>query len=300
MSSPDRIYDVGYRKMSDRSRPRRPAWAIARTMLVLAWRKRSTKVALLCCAGVALVAGVAVVVQLLTQRALGATPGLDIGKLVGGTQETLAGFVSVQFYFTAFAIAVVAGGAVADDRAAGAFDLYFARPLTRMDYALGKLLGAGLVPGVTLLVPVALLWLIAVGIAPPGLREQMWWLVVPALGGAALASAVLASTIVGVSAFGTSARGVGIAYITLLVGAGAVGEGIAQAGWDAFGYLSPSRDLRTVSDALLQVGAPSVLLQTLTKSTLNPNAALSALALLGFTGAGLGALWKRLGDEVVG
>ncbi len=257
--SDDRIYAVGYRRLQQKATLRSPVWPIARTMLVLAWRKRATKIALLACGAVFVIFGFGVVGQLVAQRFAGDLGGELLGNVVGNTQNSLAIFVSVQFYFTTFAIAVVAGGAVADDRSAGAFDLYFSRPLTRGDYALGKL-----------------------------------W-------GAAIAGAVLASTIVGLSAFGTSARGVGIAYVAVLVGIGAVCEGLAAAGLDWAGYLSPSRDLRTVSDALLAVG-PKALLEKLAvgRAALNDSALFSMLGLAGYIVAGIGGLWKRLSDEVVG
>ncbi len=300
--SDDRIYDVGYRRLEDRGRPRPPAWPIARTMLLLAWRKRATKFALLACGGVFLVCAVAIVGQLVAQRFATDLGADTLQQMIGKTQEVFAAFVSVQFYFTTFAIAVVAGGAVADDRAAGAFDLYFSRPLTRGDYALGKLWGAATVPLVTLVLPVLLMSLVATGIAPPSLRAGLWWLVVPAGASALLAAAVLSTTIVGLSAMGTSSRGVGVAYVAILAGVGLVCEGLAAAGIDWAGYLSPSRDLRTVSDALLAIGPKSMVAQLVMggSHTLNDSAIVSTLALLGYTGLGYGALWHRLRSEVAG
>lgn len=299
--SDDRIYAVGYRRLDDRERPRPPAWPIARTMLLLAWRKRATKFALLACGGVFLVCAVAVVGQLVAQRFAGDIGAGTLNQMIGKTQEVFAAFVSVQFYFTSFAIAVVAGGAVADDRAAGAFDLYFSRPLTRGDYALGKLWGAAAVPLVTLVLPVMLMSLAATGIAPPELRAGLWWLAIPAGASALLAAAVLSTTIVGLSAMGSSSRGVGVAYVAILGGVGLVCEGLAAAGWDWAGYLSPSRDLRTVSDALLAVGPKSMVGQLVMggSHTLNNSAITSTLALLGYATAGYLALWNRLRSEVV-
>lgn len=299
--SDDRIYAVGYRRLGERATRRSPVWPIARTMLVLAWRKRATKIALLACGGVFVVFGFIVVGQIVAQRFAGDIGQQMLSQLVGSTQASLAIFVSVQFYFTTFAIAVVAGGAVAEDRSAGAFDLYFSRPLTRGDYALGKLWGAATVPLLTLVLPVFLLWLAATGIAPPVVRQSLWWLIVPGFASAAIAGVVLAATIVGLSAFGTSARGVGIAYVAVLVGIGAVCEGLAAAGLDWAGYLSPSRDLRTVSDALLSVG-PKALLEQIAagKTALNDSALFSALGLAGYVVAGVAGLWSRLSAEVVG
>jgi len=300
--SDDRIYAVGYRRLDSRARVRPPAWPIARTMLLLAWRKRATKMALLGCGAVFVVCAFIIVAQLLVRRFGGEVGGPAVSNLIGETQGVIAGFLTAQFYFTTFAVAVVAGGAIAADRSAGAFDLYFSRPLTRRDYALGKLWGAGMVPAATLVVPVLLLWLTATGIAPPELRADLWWLVVPATASALLIAAVVSTTIVGLSAYGTSARGVGISYVVLLVGLGAIGEALAAAGYDWAGYVSPSRNLRTVSDALLAVGPKSMVEQLVLGSGVarNDSAFVSAGALIGMAALGLAAVWNRLTAEVVG
>jgi ABC-type transport system involved in multi-copper enzyme maturation permease subunit len=296
----ERIYAVGYRPLDYRGPRQPPAWAIARTLLLLAWRKRSTKLALLFCLGVVLLHGGAVVVQLLVRRmADQAAHGLgDVQVLVGQTQEVFASFLTSQFFFTAIALGVIAGGAVAEDRSAGAFDLYFARPLTPRQYAAGKLLGAGLVPGVTLVAPALLLWLVAAGISPPDLRADLWWLAVPLLAGALLAAATLTATIVGVSALGQKARTVGVTYVGLLLVLTAMGEAMAAGGLESMGYLAPERDLRTVADALLQVGMPSLAGQLFGRHATNPSAALSALGLAAYVAVGLGALAWRLRAEV--
>lgn len=301
--SDDRVFAIGYRPLGDRGRRQPPAWAIARTMLTLAWRQRSTKIVLLMCLAVLGFHGVWLVGQLLFER-LTEGPighGVPVGELVGETREVLASFLRAQFYATAIAVAVIAGGAVAEDRAAGAFDLYFARPLTRADYALGKLGGAGLVPTVTVLIPVVLLWAVAVGIAPAGLRAELWWLGVPALAGGALATAVLAATIIGLSSVGRRARTVSVAYIAGLLVMSGVLEGITGAGFPLAGYLAPERDLHTLVDWLLEPGRSLAGAQISARfRPTNPSVFGSLLGLLGWIGAGLGLFWWRLRSEVVG
>jgi ABC-type transport system involved in multi-copper enzyme maturation permease subunit len=295
----DRVFDVGYRRHERRGKRQSAPWPIARTMLMLAWRRRSTKIALLMCAGVALVAGVGLVAQLLFQRFAQNLP-MDTADVVGNAQEVLAGFVRGEFYFTAIALAAIAGGCVAEDRAAGAFELYFARPLTRMDYALGKLLGAGLVPTATLVLPALALWLAAVGISPPSISGPLWSLALPTLGGAVLGAVLLTTTIVGVSAIGQKARTVGVAYVAGLFVLSAIGEGLSAAGQDWAGYLVPERNLRTVVDALLEVGSPSIASQILSAGGMQSNHSVAG-SLLGvglYVMLGLGLLAWRLRAEV--
>ncbi len=298
---PDQIHAVGYRRHVRKRRPQRAPWPIARTLLVLAWRRRATKFALLACGGAVLIAGAALVAQLLFRRLLGASP-IAPTHVVGSAQEVFAGFLRGQFYLTAIAIAVIAGGCVAEDRAAGALELYFSRPLSRLDYALGKLLGAGLVPLSTLVVPTLLLWLVAVGVSPPDLGAELLWLAVPALSAATLGTVFLTATLVGVSAVGQKARTVSVAYVTGMILLSAVGEGLCEAGQRWAGYLVPERDLRTVVDALLHSGMPSLAAQLVPNRAALPNAdvALSLVALLVFSAGGLALLAMRLRREVTG
>lgn len=299
----DRVFEVGYRAMPDRGKRQPPAVAIARTMLTLAWRQRATKIVLLVCLGVLAGHGVWLVGQLLFERfgsEVGAA-GMPVGELVGSAREVLANFLRVQFFTTAIAVAVIAGGAIAEDRAAGAFDLYFARPLTRADYALGKLGGAGLVPFVTILLPVVLLWLTAIGIAPPALRSELWWLAVPALGGGILSVVVLATTIIGLSAVGQKARTVSIAYVAGLLVLSGIIEGLTNGGFALAGYFAPERSLHTVIDWLLAPEQSMLGGQISGRyRPINHSVFGSLVALLGWAGAGFGLFWWRLRSEVVG
>lgn len=299
----DRVFSIGYRPLPDRGRRQPPAIAIARTMLVLAWRQRATKIVLLICLAVLGGHGAWLVGQLLFER-FGAEMGagaLPVGELVGSTREVLANFLRVQFFTTAIAVAVIAGGAVAEDRSAGAFDLYFARPLTRADYALGKLGGAGLVPAATILAPVLLLWLTALGIAPAPLRAELWWLGVPSLAGGLLSVVVLATTIIGLSAIGQKARTVSVAYIAGLLVLSGVVEGLTGAGYSVAGYLGPERDLHTVVDWLLAPEQSVLGAQVSSRYTpINASPLGAFAALLAWAGAGFGLFWWRLRSEVVG
>lgn len=298
--SGERIYAVGYRRLELRDRRRSPLWPMARTMLTLAWRRRSTKLALLFCLAVVFGHGMWLVGLLLSRRILG-DAAVDLTLIVGRAQEVFSSFIAGQFFVTAIASGVIAGGAVAEDRAAGAFELYFARPLTRRQYALGKLLGAGLVPLATLVLPAFLLWITAVGIAPPGHRADLWWLAVPLITAALLAAATLTATVVGLSALGQKGRNVGVAYVAALVLLTAISEGLAAAGQTWAGYLAPERDLRTVADALLEVGLPSLGAQFLPRrAAANPGVLPSLLGLAAYVAAGLGALTWRLRREVEG
>lgn len=293
----DQVFQVGYRPLPDHVRRQPPAVAIARTLLVLAWRRRSTKLGLLMCLAVLAGHGVWLVIQLLVQRfGDGLTAGMPVSELVGNARGVLASYLMFQFYVTGVVLAVIAGGAVAEDRAAGAFDLYFARPLTRADYAMGKLGGAAAVPVVTLVLPSVLLWLVAVGIAPPSIRSGLWWPGVPALVCAVIAVALLATTVIGLSAISLKGRTVSIAYVAGLGIILAVTEGLASgAGYDLAGYIAPERSLRTVVQWLLEPKQGLI-----ASGPTNHSVFGSMVSLAAWIGAGAGLFWWRLRSEVVG
>ena len=299
----DHVYSAGYRRIAERAPRVHPARPIARTMLTLAWRKRSTKFLLLLCLGVFLGHGAWMVFQLLVSRAQSMTQAVAPGMaeaMFGSAREVIASYLTTQFYVTAFAIAGIAGGCVAEDRRVGAFDLVFARPLSTLDYALGKLLGAGLVPVATLVLPALLLWLIAVGIAPTALRTELWWLIIPTVAGASLAALFLTTCLVGLSAHCARASTVTVLFVAALVVGSGIVEGVATSGLEFVGYLGPERDLRTVIDWLC---APQKSFTggvvNLRGGLFNDSPLFSAVAVFGYIAAGLLALRLRLRWEVV-
>ena len=298
----DLIHAVGYRKLPQGPR-KSPIWPIARTLVALALRKRATKVVLALCLGVLIGHALWLTVQLLSMRYasefdLRRAP-LGITDIIGRVEEVIASYLVVQFYFTVPAIAVVAGGAIAEDRRAGAFELYFSRPLTRMSYALGKLLGTAATALVTLVGATGLLWLMAVGIAPEDLRKDLWHIAVPALTGALLGTLVLTSMLMGLSAVSRRSTSVAVAFVALVVVGAGVSESLAEAGELWGGYLSPERDLRTLINYMLSLGSPSLSASLVpTRALVNADVGLSALALFGFIGAGLCAFWLALRREV--
>lgn len=305
----DEVISIGYRRLPVQSRKRWAPWAIARTALALAFRKRSSKLAIALCAFVVLAHGGTLIGQVLVagidaERADDAAGMFMAGlvrQAIGQVHGTLSTFLGVQLHATALLLAVVAAGLVAEDRRTRAFELYFSRPLTTLDYALGKALVALALPVVTLFVPFLGLWLLAVGIAPDELARELWQLLLPGLLGALLCVVLLASTILGASALGERGRTVGVAYVLGLAIIGAFADGLADEGMAGAGYLGPLRDVQTVADALLRRGSPGMLAALLdVRASTNPSALLSALALLVMIAGGLAALAARLRAQVRG
>ncbi|MEZ4474497.1 MAG: hypothetical protein R3F60_27650 [bacterium] len=154
-------------------------------------------------------------------------------------------------------------------------------------------------PLVTLFGATLVLWVAAVGIAPPHVRQELWSLALPALVGATLATALLTSAMVGMSAFARRSTSVAVVFVVLLLLGSAVAEGLAEGRQLWGGYLSPERNLRTVFDALLEPGTSSFAGSILTgRARVNPSVSTSVLALVTCIVAGLGALWAGVRREV--
>jgi len=300
----DQVFAVGYRRLPG-GRPRRWApWPIARTALALAWRKRSTKLGVVLCAMSLFGHGMALAAQVLAQRLAGSRGELMEGVMRGivcDVHSTLASFIGVQMLACAFLLAMVAAGLVAEDRRTGAMELYFSRPLRRHDYVAGKLLAAGLVPAATLVLPFALLWLFAIGMAPPAAAGELWGLLLPGLLGALVAAATLTATILGLSALGERGRTVGVIYVVGMLVLTSLGDELPDNGHRWAGYLSPLRNVQTVADAALDAGGSGLLLQLLTsRPETNPSLALAVVCLLALIALGLGVLLWRVRTEVAG
>lgn len=306
----DEVCAIGYRKLPPRSDERWAPGAIARTALALAFRKRSSKLALVLCAFVVFAHGATLIGQVLVGSLGNQASDGDIGsqimagvvqRAVGQVHGTLSTFLGVQLHATALLLAVVAGGLIAEDRRTRAFELYFSRPLGALDYAIGKGLVAVAVPLATIFVPFLLLWLLAVGIAPDDLARELWRLLLPGMLGALLCVVLLASTLLGASALGERGRTVGVAYVLALAMLGGFADGLSEEGIAWAGYLGPLRDVQTVADALLRSGSPGMLASVLdVRAQTNDSALFSALALLAMIVGGLAALAARLRAQVRG
>lgn len=302
----DQVFSVGYRRLQG-ERPRRWApWPIARTALALAWRKRSTKLGVALCLGSVFIHGMVLTTQVLIDRYLPGPREDDLRRaalqaVVGNVHTTFATYIGVQMIACTFLLAMVAAGLIAEDRRTGAMELYFSRPLRRRDYVLGKLLAAGLVPLTTLVAPFLLLWILVVGMAPPHTAGPMLGLLLPGLLGAVVAAVVLTTTILGLSAIGERGRTVGVIYVVGMLVLTSLGDGLSDQGQRWAGYLSPLRNIQTLSDAVLDAGGTGLMLSMLTsRPETNPSALGATACLLALAAGGLLLLLWRVRREVAG
>jgi ABC-2 type transport system permease protein len=143
------IHDQGYRHYSGQRAPHGGAWwVIARTHMLSSVRYRWFIVVLV----VAWVPFVVRAVQIYF-----ASTNAQVAQLLATTPDTFREFLSQQRLFV-FLVIIMQSGLIADDRRTNALQLYLSKPLTRIEYILGKLIPPlAFVLGVTLLPAVVLL-----------------------------------------------------------------------------------------------------------------------------------------------
>lgn len=303
----DEVCAIGYRRLPQRGQRWAP-WPIARTALALAFRKRSVKMAAALTVFVVFMHAVVIVGQVLVAEV--ASEGADddmmsfgaamVTQVVGKVHGTLSTFIGVQLHATALLLAVAAAGLIAEDRRTRAFELYFSRPLRPLDYAIGKALVPLVLSFATLVLPLVALFMIALGIAPHAIADELWPLLAPGLLGAIACAAVLSATLLGASAVGERGRTVGVAFVLGLGALGGFANGMAESGVRWAGYLGPLRDVQTVMDALLQAGSPGLIAMLDIRESTNDSAWISAAVLAAISAAGVLAVVLRLRKEVRG
>ena len=143
------IHDQGYQRYQGRRVPMgRAWWTMARMHLIAAFKRRWFLMVLF--AGWLPFLGFALYI-------VGPVLIPQMSGLTSTTPQTFRSFLNWQRFFV-FIITIVLGGLIADDRRANALQLYLSKPLTRVEYIVGKaapllilILGVTLVPALCLL-----------------------------------------------------------------------------------------------------------------------------------------------------
>lgn len=84
-----------------------------------------------------------------------------ITEQLGGVVDNIFGFTQTTAFFTLILMAWYGAGLISEDRRLGANLLYFSRPITRLDYLLGKFLSVTAFGALALVVPTMLVCSIA-------------------------------------------------------------------------------------------------------------------------------------------
>ena len=246
------IHDQGYRHYSGQRAPHGGAWwVIARTHMLSSVRYRWFIVVLV----VAWVPFVVRAVQIYF-----ASTNAQVAQLLATTPDTFREFLSQQRLFV-FLVIIMQSGLIADDRRTNALQLYLSKPLTRIEYILGKLIPPlAFVLGVTLLPAVVLLILQVVFAGSLTFLSANLFLM-PAIVLFSLVQALLSAfAIVALSSLSKSRRFVAVMYAGIVFFTAAVYQVLRLiTNSRRWAVISPGEMLDVIANAIFRTrGEPAV------------------------------------------
>ena len=283
------VRDLGYRAYEG---PRLPAshntWVMIRHSLRRAWASWLVKLPIFFCLGTTIVLGIWYFAATVFAAQSGSGETFDAAPLVRN-------LVTAQMWlFLPFITLGAGAGAIAQDAVHRAFQFYFAKPVTPIQYLIGRVSAVAFFSSLVLLIPDILLILITVSYGAPTdeVRLERAGYLLPLLLSTVVLSVVMASVSVGLSSLAKSRALTMSSWILLLVVphviAGAISL-IAETDWVFFASMPGLLDV--VVDALF-------------KSTRDPKAHLewwhAAPVLAALTGGSLYlAHWRLTRAEVI-
>jgi ABC-2 type transport system permease protein len=243
------IRDQGYQRYTGSYTSESGRWAlIAGRMLKMTARQPWVMVMLILCIFPPLAWGVGMYIRL-KMYAMGVAPAPD--DFVWGLLVKAHGNLIIAFLMALFA----GGGAVPDDVRGGAFQFYFARPVTREQYLVGKTLPPILLVLLVTGAPALLLAILRIAVAKDGADALHSALIAPAAIGLALAEAlVLGLPVVALSSLSRGRGYVQGAFAALFILPWIVGNlltDLLQSGWG--NVLSVTAHLQNLGRFLFQL-----------------------------------------------
>jgi ABC-2 type transport system permease protein len=239
------IHDQGYRRYGGGRAPHgRAWWVIASTQLRTALKFRPFVILLLFSWVPFVARGVQFYLASSFQQV----------SMLAPTAQTFREFLDQQGLFI-FLLTIALGGAIADDRRANALQLYLSKPLTRVEYVLGRLVPALIcLLGITF-VPAMLLILLQVAFSGSTafLRQNAFLL--PAITLVTLTQALLAScTIMALSSLSKSKRFVSVMYAGIIFFTTAMYQILRNiTGSRAWAAISPGDMMDVLADAVFRI-----------------------------------------------
>jgi ABC-2 type transport system permease protein len=202
------IHDQGYRHYLGQRAPHgRAWWVIARSHIMTAIQLRSFRTILLVAWGPFLVYAVLI---------YGSSTNLPVAEYITTTPQTFRDYLGWQRIFV-FLVTIAQAGLIAEDRRTNALQLYLSKPLTRVEYILGKLVPPLIYVLAVTMVPALVLLLLQIVFAGSlaFLRANMFLL--PAITLFTLIQALLSAfLILALSSLSKSRRFVAIMYAGVL------------------------------------------------------------------------------------
>lgn len=205
------IYDQRYRRYEARNPLRNLRfWPITREALKLVIARRAFLL-LLVAAWIQFVAR--------TIQVYVVTRFPDAGRVLPVDGRLFGDFLSGQLGFALLVSVFGGAGLIANDLRTGAILVYLSRPLTRVDYILGKLAALMSLNLFVTLAPALMLWLVAVSLAPEQFATlKLMWLPPAIVLHSLVISLAMGLMALAVSSLSKSARVAGLAFAGLFIG----------------------------------------------------------------------------------
>jgi ABC-2 type transport system permease protein len=275
------IHDQGYRRYAGRRAATGGAWrVIARQHILPILRQRRFLLLLIAAWAPFIVRGVQIYVSTNYQQA----------SFLAATAQTFREFLSQQRFFV-FLISIALAGLIADDRRANALQLYLSKPLTRLEYIVGKL--AALLTfllGITLAPALLLLLLQMLFAGSLAFLRANWYLLPAIVLFSVIQSLLSACALLALSSLSNSRQFVAVMYAGIIFFTAAMSQALrAMTGSRAWALISPGDTLDVIADTIFRVP---------TRSPIPPLVAV--LVVVALIGASIAVLERRVrGVEVV-
>lgn len=242
------IHDQGYRHYAGQREQRsRVWWVIARAGLMERLRERRML-------GLLLVAWVPFLVRSVQMYA---AANFSQASFLAPSAQTFREFLDQQNIFVFFISIFVGAGLIANDRRANALQIYFSKPLTRLEYITGKLVVLALLLGAVTWLPGILLLLIQTMFAGSTAFLRANLFLFPAITLFAAIQVFLASfAMLALSSLSRSRRFVAIMYTGVVFFTAAMYQALQRITGRSWAWLSPQDTLDVIADAIFRIQRP--------------------------------------------
>jgi ABC-2 type transport system permease protein len=236
------IHDQGYRHYAGQRAPHgRAWWVIARSHIVTVLGYKSFRALLLIAWAPFVVRAVQIYV---------ASTNVQVADFLAATADTYRDFLSQQRLFV-FLVTIGQAGLIAEDRRTNALQLYLSKPLTRIEYVVGKLIPPLLYVLAVTLVPALLLLLLQIVFSGSATFLRANLFLIPAITLYSLIQALLSAfAILALSSLTKSRRFVAILYAGVVFFTAAMYQALRGiTGSRTWAVMSPGEMLDVIANA---------------------------------------------------
>ena len=243
------IHDQGYRRYGGQRNQRRGWWVIASTTIWSQVRRRRV-IALL------LVAWLPFLVRAVL---LYAAANFQQATFLAASPQVFREFLGWQNIFVFFVTILIGAGLIADDRRTNALQIYLSKPLTRLEYVVGKLAVLGAFLTFVTLVPAMLLLFLQMMFAGSTqfLRDNLF--LIPAITLFCLLQVLVSAlSVLALSSLSKSRRFVSILYAGIIFFTQAVQQALVRTtGSQSWKLISPGETLDVIGDIVFRLNTAS-------------------------------------------